>query len=91
MPCLAAAEVNLVNLERVGFNLRNFDMVSGICGKLGAGSILQPSSASKFGVEACAIFSLLDLHLEGPQSRCGTHRLHPQSKPGHHQRVADLH
>ncbi len=28
LPCvLGAAEVNLVNLERVGFNLRNFDMV----------------------------------------------------------------
>lgn len=27
LPHPAAAEVNLVNLERVGFNLRNFDMV----------------------------------------------------------------
>ncbi len=26
-PALPGAEVNLVNLERVGFNLRNFDMV----------------------------------------------------------------
>ncbi len=26
-PCHCGPEVNLVNLERVGFNLRNFDMV----------------------------------------------------------------
>jgi hypothetical protein len=58
------AEVNLVNLERVGFNLRNFDMV--FVWKVWSG-LLHPLFGWELALSAA-------LHTAGSESRCWAHR-----------------
>ena len=103
---ITVADINLVNLERVGFNLRNFDMTIVFKAwpptplrlpmpRFRPARLLRRAkrgrACRKGAVETGSPADAVAATRAGPDARCDPDRRHPVHVPGHGQGVADEH